>query len=201
MMMVGGGVAMDAEKTRLSISTKSDGTFTLTEGAAVRDLTFEEMFSYGHYCLNTRKYTAALRIFEVLVRLHGTDRQVKVMLARCKACIGRYDTCREILKAAFASEDDVIVERLHEAFLYESVGMEAAAIHELAAVVMDFLDLPTACLFLGDLCASVGEVGRAASYWKAAVKRDKRGGAVAVTAQGELARLEEETESERENDA
>lgn len=196
MILIEGDVVAH-KKAKLSISANKDGTFTLEVGAKSHGLTFEQMFSYAHSCLNAKKYATASQILKVLGQARNADRQVKIMLAHCAACVDRYDTCQEMLKAAFGGKDDAIVEKLHAAFVYESVRMQSAAIGELTSVITDFRDLPTACLILGDLFARVGKTNKATSCWKLAVKRDQPGGSVAVAAKTQLARLRKRTEPTR----
>jgi hypothetical protein len=79
--------------------------------------------------------------------------------------------------------------------------MSAEVAQELAAIVTDRTDLPTICLILGDLFGTMRQLDKASSCWKTAIQRDERGGPVAVTAQGELARLKKEAGPQQEHDA
>ena len=185
---------MAGKKATLDIAANKDGTFTLRAGSKTRDLTFEEMFAYGHSCLNAKKYATALRVFKVLGKAHSADRQVRIMQARCEACLDHFSACQEALEAAFDDPADETAEKLHSVFVYENVRMLPEAIHDLTQLVTDFSDQPAACLILGDLLASVGEADKAASCWRLAVKRDQPGGPVATAATTQIARLKKKAD-------
>jgi len=123
------------------------------------------------------------------------------MLALCEAELDRFEVCQQILEDAFEGKDKPLAEKLHSAFVYNKLGMPGEVVQELAAIVTDRTDLPTVCLILGDLFRTKRQVDRARSCWKMAIKRDERGGPVAVTAQGELARLKRGAKPQRGHDA
>ena len=192
---------MSGEKAKLRISAKSDGKFALEIGGKSGEFTFEETFAYGHAFLKSKKYAAAAGIFKTLLESRGVDRPVMIMLALCEAELDHFEVCQQILQDAFEGKDEPLAEKLHSAFVYYKLGMSAEVVQELAAIVTDRTDLPTVCLILGDLFGTKRQLDKARSCWKTAIKRDERGGPVAVTAQGELARLKKKAKSQRENDA
>jgi hypothetical protein len=192
---------MTGEKGRLRISAKSDGKFAFAVGQKHRELTFEETFACGHSLLKSKKYAAAAEIFNTLLKARGGDRRVMIMLALCEAKLDHFEVCQQILRDAFEGKDEPLAEKLHSAFVYYKMGMSAEVVQELAAIVTDRADLPTVCLILGDLFGRKRQLDKARSCWKTAIKRDERGGAVALAARGELARLRKKTKSQRKKDA
>ena len=192
---------MSGEKAKLRISAKSDGKFALEFGGKSAEFTFERTFAYGHTFLKAKEYAAAARIFKTLVQARGSDRRAMILLALCEAELDHFEVCQGILQDVFKGKDEPLAEKLHSAFVYNKLGMPSEVIEELAEIVTDRTDLPTVCLILGDLFRTTKQWDKAASCWQAAVKRDERGGAVALTARGELARLEKKAKPQRENDA
>ena len=192
---------MSGEKAKLRISAKSDGKFALEIGGKSGEFTFEETFAYGHAFLKAKEYAAAVRIFKTLVQARGSDRRAMILLALCEAELDHFEVCQGILQDVFKGKDEPLAEKLHSAFVYNKLGMPSEVIEELAEIVTERTDLPAVCLILGDLFRTIKQLDKAASCWQAAVKRDERGGAVALTARGELARLEKKAKSQRENDA
>ena len=192
---------MTGEKGKLRISAKNDGKFALHIGRKHRELTFEETFKYGHALLRSKEYAAAARIFRTLLEARGVDRSVMIMLALCEAELDHFEMCQHILQQAFEGEDKPLAEKLHAAFVYYKLGMSAEVVQELATIVADRTVLPAVCLILGDLFRTMRQLDKAGSCWKTAIKRDERGGAVALTAREELARLKKKAKSRRENEA
>lgn len=195
---------MTGEKAKLRvsvrISAKSNGKFALVVGGKSGELTFEEAFAYGHAFLKAKEYAVAVGIFKTLVQTRGSDRRAMILLALCEAGLDHFEVCQEILQDVFKGKDKPLVEKLHSAFVYNKLGMPSEVIEEVAKIVTGRTDLPAVCLILGDLFRTIKQLDKAASCWQAAIKRDERGGAVALTARSELARLKK-TQSRREYDA
>jgi hypothetical protein len=63
------------------------------------------------------------------------------------------------------------------------------AARELVGVVNERTDLPSLCLLMGDLFASLGKTRKAILCWQLAMKRDMNGGLVANAAKEELVKL------------
>ena len=170
--------------------TKGKGEKLVVEhGRKKAELTYEEVFVLGHSLFQTGKYGLARDVFGGLAKIGGRGPRAKIMLARCKAEIESFDTCNEILQGIFEGADSAVAEELQGAFVFHTMGMQDDAIREMVKVVKEYPDFPTAFLYLGDLYLEKGNDARAAYCWKIAVKRDRKGGAVAVAARKQLAKL------------
>ncbi|MGD9724018.1 MAG: tetratricopeptide repeat protein [Pirellulales bacterium] len=153
-------------------------------------LTFQEAFSYGHTLMAGGHFATAAKIFSRLAKVTGRGPRAKVMLSACAAGLDKYAVCEEILKVAFDGEDRLVIETLQAAFVYHKLGMQADAVREMTKVVEQFENLPTACLLLGDMFAEQGAAHKAAHCWRLAIKRDRPGGAVALSARKQLTSLQ-----------
>jgi thioredoxin-like negative regulator of GroEL len=174
---------------RLKISAGKDGTFLVQRGHNKQELTFDQVFSLGHSFFHAGDYQPAHDLFAVLSRIRGRGPRAKIMLARCKAELDSFEKCEEILHTIFRGEQEPIAEEFQAAFVFHTMGLREEAIRELVKLVKEYPDLPSACLFLGDLFQHAGKPDKAAYCWKLAVRRDCSGGAIATTAKKQLARL------------
>ena len=148
---------------------------------------YEKSFSYGHMLLKGGNYGSAAAVFRKLAEVNGRGPRAKLMLAQCEAGQHNYDACKEILKAIF--DDEPTIEELQTAFVYHRLGMQNDAIREMAKVVRRHINLPTACLTLGDMLYAGGYIKEADELWKLAIKRDRRSGGVAKAARKQRERL------------
>jgi tetratricopeptide (TPR) repeat protein len=158
-------------------------------GRKRKELSYEQAFSLGHSLLETGHYERALDVFRVLAQVRGRGPRAKLMLARCKAEIDGFEASKQILHTVFDGENEPIAEELQGAFVFHTMGLQEEAIREMGKVVKKHPDLPTACLFLGDLFREAGKLDKAVKCWKLAIKRDRRGGGVAIAARKELTDL------------
>ena len=170
--------------------TKGKGEKLVVEhGKRKASLTYQEVFALGHSLFQAGKYGLARDVFGGLAKIGGRGPRAKIMLARCKAEIESFDTCNEILQGIFDGEDSAVAEELQGAFVFHTMGMQDEAIRAMVKVIKEYPDFPTAFLYLGDLYLEKGNAAKAAYCWKIAVKRDRKGGAVAIAARKQLAKL------------
>lgn len=153
------------------------------------ELTYPQVFSLGHSFFQGNHFHEARDVFSALARIRGRGPRAKIMLARCIAEIDSFEACKELLDTIFEGEEAPVAEDLQGAFVFHVMGMRDEAIRELVKVVKDYPDYPTALLYLGDLYLEKDKHAKAAYCWKLAVKRDRRGGAIATTARKQLAQL------------
>jgi thioredoxin-like negative regulator of GroEL len=179
------------------MTANDDGTFTARMGRKKRRLTYEGAFSFGHSLMEAGHYEYALQIFSTLAEVPDRGPRARVMQARCKAELDDFEACKEILENVFEDEDQPVAEELQAAFVHHKLGMKREAMLALRKVIKEHTDLPTACLFLGDLFREAGSLEKAAYCWKLAVQRDRRGGAVAKAAKNQLKRLAKRAETSR----
>lgn len=173
----------------IKIRKGNDEKFIVERGKKKAALTFQEAFALGHSFFQSGQYPSARDVFSVLAKTRGRGPRAKIMLARCTAEIDSFEACNEILQEIFEGDDAAIAEELQGAFVFHTMGMQDDAIREMAKAIKEYPDFPTALLYLGDLYLEKGNAAKAAYCWKVAVKRDRKGGAVAVTARKQLAKL------------
>jgi len=175
--------------TLIQISPGPDGQLTVQSGKKKAQLSYPQVFSLGHSFFQRNHFHEARDVFAALAKIRGHGPRAKIMLARCMAEIDSFEACKEILDAIFEGEEAPVAEDLQGAFVFHVMGMRDDAIRELVKVVKEYPDYPTALLYLGDLYHEKGNLTKATYCWKLAMKRDRRAGAVAVTARKQLAQL------------
>jgi tetratricopeptide (TPR) repeat protein len=178
-------------------SAKPEAKITFRVAGKDHTVSYAQALAYAHVLLTEEEHESAKAVLDALKRIRSRDRQVNMMLARCEAGLDNYDACKEILEAVFTGEDKPIAQELQNAFVYWNLGLTAGAIRDIATVVKRHRDLPTACLFLGDLFAQAKKLEKALQCWKLAIKRDRRGGAVAKTARKQIQILTKRRQKKR----
>jgi hypothetical protein len=184
-----GGKNMSSATKQIKVSAGPDGKLLVQRGTKKAAMTYEQVFSLGHSFFQAGHYQLAHDIFAFLARVRGRGPRGKLMLARCKAEIKSFAACNEILEDIFEGEDQSVIDELQSAFVFHTMGMRDEAIAELVKVVKEHPDFPSALLFLGDLFLEAGNQEKAVYCWKLAGKRDRKGGAIAVTARKQLKKL------------
>lgn len=184
---------MSKTAKRIKVSPGPDGKLLVQRGTKQAAMTYEQVFSLGHSFYQSGHYQLAHDIFAFLARVRGRGPRGKLMLARCKAEIKSFAACNEILEDIFQGEDQSIIDELQSAFVFHTMGMRDEAIADLAKAVKEHPDFPSALLFLGDLFLEADNQKKAAYCWKLAAKRDRKGGAIAVTARKQLKKLQRTT--------
>jgi hypothetical protein len=161
----------------------------LQTGPRVYDLTLVRAFALAHSLLKSKEFKSAIKVLEAIALTGKYDARTRIMLACCKANIHDYEACNNLLKQVFPEDTTAAIDRLQAAFVFDTVGMRWDAARELVELVNERPDLPSLCLLLGDLLASLGNSRKAAKCWQLAMKRDKNGGLVANAAKEEIAQL------------
>lgn len=167
-------------------------SFSIPIGGQRHELTYEQAFAFGHSLIQGGHVAEADKIFRELAKVVDRGPRARIMLARCRAELEDFETCEKILQFLFKGEDEPVAEELQAAFVFHKIGMRSDAIRAMAKVVEGFQNLPTACLLLGDLFASAGKVEKATYCWNLAIQRDRKGGAVSLTASRQLAGLKKQ---------
>lgn len=168
-------------------------------GAKTYKLSLPRAFLVAHEFMRSKHYEAASRVCEALVQSGALGPRAAILLARCRAGLKDYSACNELLRTALAAADIPTADALHTAFVYANLGMRSEAIRELARVAHDRPDLPTVCLLLGDVFATLGEKDQAGRCWRLAIQRDTRNGSVARAAQKGLSSLQNQLQSRSHN--
>lgn len=173
----------------IRIRKGAEDKLVVERGSKKSALTYQDVFSLGHSFFIAGKYQLARDVFAQLAKVRGRGPRAKIMLARCKAELESFEACSEVLQSIFDGEEGAIAEDLQGAFVFHTLGLNTEAIRETVKVVKQYPDFPTAFLYLGDLYLEKGNRDKAEYCWKLAVKRDRKGGAVAASARRQIAKL------------
>jgi len=155
-----------------------------------RVLSYKQAFSYGHMLCRAGRYSEADQLYDALIQIRPSDRQAMIMRARCQAGMERFEQSKKILKYIFATTDVQVPEKLHGAFVFMQMGLHTEAAEELSVVVHRHPSLATAWLALGDVLALTGDLAKAESCWKQAIKKDNEAGPVAWAARQQITRFQ-----------
>lgn len=174
---------------QITISRGQQDKLIVQRGEKKAVLRYQEAFALGHSWFQAGQYVMAQDVFAALAGIGGRGPRATIMLARCKAEIDSFEACDGILQAIFDGDEKPVAEELQAAFVFHTMGMRDDAIREMVKLVKTHPNLPTAFLYLGDLYFERGSHDKAAYCWRLAVSRDRRDGAVAITARRQLGQL------------
>lgn len=161
-------------------------TFHFRIGGKPYAMSYPQAFAYGHRLLKVRQVEVAAAIFEKLA--HVTDRgpRANIMFAICLAGLGNYKESRDALDRAFAGEESVLAAQLQDIVVMARMGFKREAMKDLTGLVNTHKELPTLCLWLGDMLEAKQQLDQAFQCWQLAIKRDRPDGAVALAATKQL---------------
>lgn len=181
--------AADHDTAELQVSPAlPELTFTFQLGDQKRHLTFAQAFAYGYSLCRAKKFGAAAAVFERLAKVKERGPRSYIMLALCKAGLADFKGAKSVLDRAFPGEECLLADAIQEVIVESRIGFKDVALRELVDLANNHRDLPTLCLWLGDLLETNGNLGKARQCWKLAVKRDRPDGAVALVARQQLHR-------------
>lgn len=181
--------AADHDTAELQVSPPlPQATFTIQLGDQQLKLTFPQAFAYGHSLYRAKKFAAAAAVFERLAQVKERGPRSYLMLALCKAGLADFKGAKSVLDLAFPDEESLLADTIQEVIVESRIGFKDEALRELVELVNQHRELPTLCLWLGDLLESSGQLEKARQCWKLAVKRDRPDGAVALVARQQLHR-------------
>jgi hypothetical protein len=181
------GEMKQAQKPESKPSERSLGRLIkFRVGKEVRELTYQQAFVFGHELMVQKKYDLADAIFGKLCAIPEHGPRAHLLSAICK--VGKSDSqaARAILDTAFSSERGLLAAEIHDIIVNSRMGFKEDARHDLAMLASAHEELPTLCLWLGDLFAVDNELQQARKYWEMAMRRDHRGGAAALAAMRQL---------------
>ena len=158
-------------------------------GLKTHHISLKRAYALAHSLLKSKEYEAATKILDAIALSDDYVARTAIMRARCKVGMKDYEACKILLQELIPEDKSSAVDRLQAAFVYDAVGMRLDAARELLGVVNERTDLPSLCLLMGDLFASLGKTHKAILCWQLAMKRDTNGGLVANAAKEELAKL------------
>lgn len=145
-------------------------------------MTYQQAFTYAHRLFTKKQYGLAAAIFEKLTKAPDRGPRAHIMQAICLAADSNYDGSREVLNSAFAGDEVVIAGQLQDIIVMARLGLPGDALQDLVTMVNQHKELPTLCLWLGDMLAASQDFKKARQCWKLAIHRDRPGGAVALAA-------------------
>lgn len=181
--------AADRDTAELQVSPAlPEPTFAFQLGDQKRHLTFPQAFAFGYSLCRAKKFEAAAAVFERLAKVTERGPRSHIMHALCKAGLADFKGAKLVLDHAFAGEERLLADAIQEVIVESRIGIKDMALRELITLVNNHHDLPTLCLWLGDLLETSGDLAKARRCWKLAVKRDRPDGAVALVARQQLHR-------------
>lgn len=172
-------------------------TFTLVIGNQSRNYTYQQAFAIGHSLVKANKFDVAAAVFEKLATVTDRGPRAHILLSICRAGLSDYKQSRDVLDRVFQGELAMLAPALHEVIVEARMGFKNEALRDLLELVNKHKELPTLCLWLGDLFEKNGQPAKAVQCWQLAIKRDRPGGAVALAAYQQLKRVEKEKQTAR----
>ncbi len=152
-------------------------------------LTYEQAFALGHQLWRRNKPRESARVLQKLCQWQPDCQGARLLFARGLARLGRYDSCNELLQAAFADIEGSLAAQVQDALVMWTLGERKEAIRDLTTIARDHDDLPSICLILGDLWEQSGDHERACALWALAARRADRRGPIAYSARCQIATL------------
>ncbi len=174
------------EKAVAPAIAKSPASFRFVINEKEYDMTFERAFTYAHRLLKKRNYEVAGAIFEKLTAATDRGPRALIMLAICRAGMSDYKGSHDVLDRAFPGEDSVMAAELQDIVVMSRMGFKKDAMQDLVRLVNEHKELPTLCLWLGDMLEAKQELAKARQCWQLAIKRDRPKGAIAQAAKKQL---------------
>lgn len=165
-------------------------TLTLQIGNRSKDCSYEQAFAIGYALVKVKNFRTAAEIFKRLAKETDRGPRGHIMLAICRAGLSDYVGARAVLDEVFADELAMLAVAIHEVIVDVRMGFKKDALRELVVLVNEHKELPTLCLWLGDLLEANQQLAKAIQCWKLAIKRDRVEGAVAQVAQQQLLRIQ-----------
>lgn len=174
-------------------------TFHFRIGGKLFDMSYQQAFAYGHRLVLRSQFDVAAKIFEKLTEVTDRGPRAGIMLAICLAGLGDYKSSHAVLERAFLDEESVLAAELQDIMVMARMGFKRDALKDLVALVNSHKELPTLCLWLGDMLEAKQQLDQAIQCWKLAVKRDRPGGAVALSADKQLRRYGKKAKAKKRN--
>jgi len=154
-------------------------------GEKTEEVSYQQAFVLGHKQLKRRQFALAVAIFEELARIPDRGPRAHIMLAIGKSGLSQYAAAQAVLNRAPALHPSLAA-AIYDVIVQSRMGFKEDAVHDLVEIVNEHKDLPTLCLWLGDMLEANQQTKNAVKCWQLAQKRDRVGGAVAVAANQQL---------------
>ncbi|HUE72802.1 MAG TPA: hypothetical protein VMP01_18090 [Pirellulaceae bacterium] len=160
--------------------------FQFRIGNKAYEMNYQQAFSYGHRLLKKQHFETAALIFNKLSSVAGRGPRAHIMLAICLAGCSNYQGSREVLDSVFRGEEAILAAELQDVIVMARMGFSRDALQDLVKLVNNHKELPSLCLWLGDLLEASQQMDKARQCWRLAVDRDGPKGAVATAARKQL---------------
>jgi hypothetical protein len=177
----------------------SPAKVTIRRKGRTDEMTYQQAFVLGHALLTNREYAPAAVVFQKLIQFSDRGPRAHIMLAIGKAGLSQYAAAFAMLKGA-PSLSASVAAAVYDVIVQSRMGFKNDALHDLANIVNEHKELPTLCLWLGDLLEANHHLDKAVQCWRLALKRDRAGGAVALAANRQLRRLKQQGDESRQSE-
>lgn len=158
-------------------------SYSMTINGTNRDIAYEQLFAHGHDLWLSKKYSAAIPIFELLAKVTDRGPRASILLAHCYAMEQHFSDCSRTLCLALpSSECGMIAAELHDIFVMWKCTFFKDVRRDLEAFVSNHPELPTPALLLADFFMLAGRYEESLHYLDQAKQRDRIGGAIGMVA-------------------
>jgi thioredoxin-like negative regulator of GroEL len=161
--------------------------FRITIEGKEQLVSYQQAFAFAHRLLRKNQYENAAKLLEPLTKVEGRGPRAHILLAICRASNSDFAGAREVLDRAFTGDEAVVASELQDVIVMTRVGFWKTALQDLVKLVNKHKELPTLCLWLGDMLAAKQELDKAVQCWQLAIQRDRPDGAVGLAAREQLA--------------
>jgi hypothetical protein len=168
------------------VPTEGPWFFVRLNGGTVR-MSFAKLFAAGHHVWLNSEFRTARKIFELLSTVAGRGPRAQIFLAHCLAMEGDYGGCSTVLHRALPREEfGDAASQLHDTFVLWKAGLFVDVKDGLKTLAIEFPNIPTFSLMLGDLLRRNGCDSVARKYFLRAIRNDRPGGGVGLSARALL---------------
>lgn len=167
----------------LGLKKPKPKSYSMTVNGTKRDIAYEQLFAHGHDLWLSKKYAAAIPIFELLAQVTDRGPRASILLAHCYAMEQHFSDCSRTLCLALPnSECGMIAAELHDIFVMWKCTFFKDVRRDLEAFVSSHPELPTPTLMLADFFMLAGRYEQSLHYLELAKQRDRIGGAIGMVA-------------------
>lgn len=154
--------------------------FILHGPGGERRFSYESLFIQGHELWLKRDFVKAFKIFDLLSSVTDRGPRACIVKAHCAVMEQKFSDCSAILWQALPKEKYAkAAASLHDIFVLWKFKFYNEVRKELEHFVLEFPELPTPALLLGDFFLLAGQHENAMKYLHLAQERDREGGSIA----------------------
>ncbi|MBL8815017.1 MAG: hypothetical protein JNL58_03225 [Planctomyces sp.] len=151
------------------------------------DLTYAELFAAAHRLWLQKNYKQAREVFEQLNKVKDQGPRAAIFLAHCLVMLGDYARCSSVLSNALPrSQYGEAASKLHDTFIFWSVGLFIDVKKALRELAKEHRELPSLSLLLADLMQQSGADELSYRLYRYAIRHDHPNGPISLAAQNSL---------------